>query len=453
MESAAPVDSRIVYSVSRLNQEVRQLLEGSFPLLWIEGEISNFARPASGHCYFTLKDAEAQVRCAMFRQRTLQLRFTPKNGDQVLVRAQLSLYTPRGDYQLIVEHMEEAGDGALRRAFELLKAKLQREGLFDPARKRPLPALPRRLGVITSPTGAAIRDVLTVLRRRFPALPVLIYPVPVQGADAPEKIAAAIRLASERAEVDCLLLTRGGGSLEDLWAFNEEVVARAIADCRIPVVSAVGHEIDFTIADFVADRRAPTPSAAAELLSPDGQAWLAQFQAVEQRLERLLRQRLERLRERVGWLRRHLEQHHPQRRLQDAGQRLDELEQRLIGALRRRLRELDQRRQHLHRRLLGCGPQQTLQLGRQRCADLEARLRSGMLHQLREKQAALAALARQLDAVSPLGTLNRGFALVRREEDGAIVRHVDSVAVGERITATLADGTLRCRVEAKEPSR
>jgi len=450
MQDAKPADFREVYSVSRLNQEVRLLLEGTYPLLWIEGEISNFARPASGHCYFTLKDAAAQVRCAMFRQKAMNVRFTPKNGDQVLVRAQLSLYPARGDYQLIVEHMEEAGDGALRRAFELLKAKLQREGLFDAERKRPLPPLPRRLGVITSPTGAAIRDVLTVLRRRFPALPVLIYPVPVQGADAGQKIAEAIRLANARREVDCLLLTRGGGSLEDLWAFNEEVVARAIAASELPIVSAVGHEIDFTIADFVADRRAATPSAAAELLSPDGGAWLEQLGVLEQRLLRLTQQRLQRMNEQVGWLRRHLEQHHPRRRLQDTGQRLDELEQRLRGAMQRRLRELAQRRQHLLDRLHGCGPQNALRLGQRRCAELDSRLRLAMEHRLKESQAALAAAARQLDAVSPLATLGRGFSVIRRESDGAIVRHADSVAVGERVVATLAHGTLHCRVDAKE---
>lgn len=285
-------DGRAVYTVSRLNQEVRLLLENVYPLIWVEGEISNLSRPSSGHYYFSLKDQEAQVRCAMFRNTAIRLRFQPKDGMQVLVRARVGLYPARGEFQLIIEHMEDAGDGRLRRAFEELKHKLQREGLFDAARKRPLPVPPRRLGIVTSPTGAAIHDVLTVLRRRFPLLPVLIYPVQVQGEGAAEQIAAAIRLANERKEVDLLLVTRGGGSLEDLWAFNEEVVARAIYASEIPVVSAVGHEVDVTIADLVADQRAPTPSAAAEMISPDAGAWLMQLSrhqaCLQQQQQRLL---------------------------------------------------------------------------------------------------------------------------------------------------------------------
>ncbi|MGA7800973.1 MAG: exodeoxyribonuclease VII large subunit, partial [Gammaproteobacteria bacterium] len=286
---------RDVYSVGRLNREVRAALEAGFALLWVEGELSNVARPASGHLYLTLKDAQAQVRCAMFRNRCQFLGFTPQNGMQVLVRARVSLYEPRGDFQLIIEHMEEAGDGALLRAFEALKQRLSKEGLFEEARKRPIPTLPRRVGVVTSPIGAAIRDILSVLRRRFPALPVLIYPVPVQGTDAAPQIAAAVRRASERADCDVLIVTRGGGSLEDLWAFNEELVARAIHDSAIPVVSGVGHEIDFTIADFVADRRAPTPSAAAELVSPDQAEWLAQLRALDARLLQRLQRHLQEL--------------------------------------------------------------------------------------------------------------------------------------------------------------
>src|SRR5512139_1087653 len=258
---------REIYTISRLNREARALLEGHFPLMWIEGEISNLSRPASGHLYFSLKDPFAQVRCAMFRMRGMHLTFRPADGMHVLVRARLSLYEPRGDYQLIVEHMEEVGDGALRRAFEQLKQRLLAEGLFESGRKRALPALPRCIGVITSPTGAAIHDILTVLHRRFPAIPVIVYPVPVQGAGAAEQIATMIHRASERGDCDVLIVGRGGGSLEDLWPFNEEVVARAIYTSAIPVVSAVGHEIDFTIADFVADLRAPTPSAAAEMVS------------------------------------------------------------------------------------------------------------------------------------------------------------------------------------------
>src|SRR5579871_6168918 len=263
---------RKVISVSDLNRAARGLLEGGFPLLWVEGEISNLARPASGHLYFSLKDSQAQVRCALFRNRNLLLRFKPADGMHVLVRGRVSLYEPRGDYQFIAEHMEEAGHGALQRAFEELKQKLTAEGLFDAARKRPLPAAPRSIGVITSPSGAALRDILSVIRRRYPLARVVLYPVPVQGEGSGAKIAAMLRTASERADAEVLILARGGGSLEDLWAFNEENVARAIRASRIPVVSGVGHETDFTIADFAADLRAATPSAAAELIVPDGEA-------------------------------------------------------------------------------------------------------------------------------------------------------------------------------------
>ena len=265
LESPQGTAGRDIFSVSRLNREVRRLLEQGFARIWLEGELSNIARPSSGHLYFTLKDAGAQIRGAMFRNRSQSLRFNPDAGLQVLVRARVSLYEPRGDYQLIVEHMEEAGDGALRREFEELKNRLAEEGLFAAEAKQALPVLPECVGVITSPSGAAIRDVLSVLRRRFPAIPVLIYPVAVQGKAAAAGIAESIRRAATRGDCDVLILTRGGGSLEDLWPFNEEVVARAIFDCRLPVVSAIGHEIDFTISDIVADQRAPNPSAPAEL--------------------------------------------------------------------------------------------------------------------------------------------------------------------------------------------
>jgi len=269
LETGPGTPDRDVYTVSRLNQTARQLLEQGLPRIWLEGELSNLSRPSSGHLYFTLKDSRAQIRGAMFRNRNQLLRFRPQEGMQMLVRCRISLYEPRGDYQLIAESMEEAGDGALQRAFEELKRKLDLEGLLRAEHKQPLPLLPRRIGVVTSPSGAAIRDVLSVLKRRFPAIPVMVYPVPVQGKEAGREIAAMLHRAGERRECDVLILTRGGGSLEDLWAFNEEVVARAIHDCPVPVISAVGHEVDFTIADFVADQRAPTPSAAAELASPD----------------------------------------------------------------------------------------------------------------------------------------------------------------------------------------
>jgi len=283
METTA---NRDIYSVSRLNREVRVLLERGFGSVWLEAEISNFAKPSSGHWYFSLKDAAAQVRCCMFRQRNMLCAFAARDGQKVLVRARIGLYEPRGEYQLVIDHMEDSGLGALKRQFEELSAKLAAEGLFAAERKRPLPMIPKRIGVITSPTGAAIRDILHVLARRFAAVPVLIYPVAVQGATAAAEIAAAVRLAGRRAECDVLILARGGGSLEDLWAFNDEALARAIVASPIPVVSGIGHEIDFTIADFAADVRAPTPSAAAEIAVPDGEEWLISLSRLAHRLQR-----------------------------------------------------------------------------------------------------------------------------------------------------------------------
>src|ERR1700676_4509168 len=328
---------RDIYSVSRLNREVRVLLERGFGSLWLEAEISNFTRPSSGHWYFSLKDATAQVRCAMFRQRNMLCAFTASDGQKVLVRARIGLYEPRGEYQLIVDHMEDAGLGALKRQVEELSAKLEREGLFAAERKRPLPSLPGRIGIITSPTGAAVRDILHVLARRFPAAAVLVYPVPVQGAQAAVEIVAALEAAGRRAECDVLILARGGGSLEDLWAFNDERLARAIVASPIPVITGIGHEIDFTIADFAADVRAPTPSAAAELVVPDAEEWLNAFVRLGVRLQRGMRGRIAEHRERLRWLTGRGSLVRPSAKLAQQSQRLDEVEQRLSRALELRL--------------------------------------------------------------------------------------------------------------------
>ncbi|MBA1145746.1 exodeoxyribonuclease VII large subunit [Ectothiorhodospiraceae bacterium WFHF3C12] len=449
-EASSQGADRDVYTVSRLNQEVKFLLEDTFPLIWVEGELSNFSRPRSGHWYFTLKDEAAQVRCAMFRGRNANVRMEPREGEQVLIRARIGLYVPRGEYQLVAEHMEPAGAGALQRAFEQLKARLEKEGLFDGAHKKPLPRMPKRIGVVTSPTGAAIRDVLTVFRRRFPSLRVLIYPVPVQGENAAPEIAAMIRTADQRREVDALLVTRGGGSMEDLWAFNEEVVARAIYDCGLPVVAAVGHEVDFTIAEFVADQRAPTPSAAAELLSPDGAAWLEGFRQQEQRLLRLMSQGLERRRERMTYLRHRLEQRHPGRRLQELAQRVDELERRLHGALSAALGRRRETWRHLDQRLRAADPSGRIRLLREKRADLTRRLERAMTQALRQRREALAATSRALEAVSPLATLNRGYAVVRTE-DGEVVRDAERLLPGTRVLARVQHGELLCRVEDIDP--
>ncbi|MGH8185415.1 MAG: exodeoxyribonuclease VII large subunit, partial [Steroidobacteraceae bacterium] len=328
------VETRDIYTPARLNREARTLLERGLPALWLEGEMSNLSRPSSGHWYFSLKDHSAQLRCAMFRQRNVLAKFTPRDGAHLLARGRVSLYEQRGDYQFVVDYMEEAGEGALRQRFEVLKVKLAAQGMFASERKRPLPRLPRRIGVVTSPSGAAIRDILQILRRRFCSIPVLIYPTHVQGGSAAGQVAATIRLASRRAECDVLIVARGGGSLEDLWAFNEEVVARAIYQSAIPVVTGIGHEVDFTIADFVADVRAPTPSGAAELVVPDCNEWLRHVVVLARRVRGGLDRKLRAHRDRVTWLQKRLAQLHPGVELRQRAQRLDEMEQRLTRALR-----------------------------------------------------------------------------------------------------------------------
>ncbi|HHJ15782.1 MAG TPA: exodeoxyribonuclease VII large subunit [Gammaproteobacteria bacterium] len=437
---------RNIFSVSRLNREARALLEGGFPRLWVEGEISNLARPASGHLYFTLKDARAQVSCALFRNRALRLDFTPENGTQVLLQAQVSLYEARGNYQLIVDRMEAAGDGALRRAFEVLKAKLYAEGLFDPDRKQPLPELPRCIGVVTSPGGAAIRDVLTVLGRRFPAIPVIIYPTQVQGDGAAAQIVRALQRAGERADCDVLLLTRGGGSLEDLWPFNEETVARAVYACPLPVVSAVGHEIDTVISDYVADARAATPSAAAELLSPDQNELAARVRQLENRLLTLTRQHLQSAAEQLERLTQRIQQSHPGRRLQQQAQRLDELDARLRRGWQYRLARQQARLDALRNRLEHCNPQQQLQRLAARTAQLAQQLEYCINKQVAQRHEKLAVLARALDAVSPLATLQRGYSITLRRRDAAVLQDAREVSAGEQLETRLANGRIFSQV-------
>jgi exodeoxyribonuclease VII large subunit len=422
--AAAPV--RNVYSVSRLNREVRLLLERDMGVLWVQGELSNFSQPTSGHWYFSLKDRDAQVRCAMFRARNLLVGFTPRAGAQLLVRGRLSVYEPRGEYQLLVEHLEEAGLGALQREFERLKSRLSAEGLFAPERKRALPRYPRRIGLITSPSGAALRDILHVLARRYRCSAVLIYPTSVQGAAAVPELVAALRSASARAECDVLILARGGGSLEDLWAFNDERVARAIHACALPVVSAVGHEIDFTIADFVADVRAPTPSAAAELVAPDGAAFRAMLDRTAQRLKGGIGREVRDAAARLAALTRRLGLAHPGARLNQQMQRLDDLTLRLGAATR-------------------------LALGssRVRTERLDARLQRAEGTHLARAGHRLALCSRALDAVSPLATLSRGFAIVTRA-DGTLLTDAALARAGEDIEARLGRGTLLARVTGRK---
>jgi exodeoxyribonuclease VII large subunit len=449
--TASAQNSRDVFSVSRLNAEVRAVLEGSFPLIWVEGEISNLATPRSGHLYFSLKDPHAQVRCALFRAKRQLLRFEPANGTQVLARARISFYEPRGDFQLIVEHLEPAGAGSAQREYELLKTRLQAEGLFDSARKRPLPAFPLRLGVITSPSGAAVRDVLQVLRRRSPQLAVTIFPAQVQGKDAAGELLQALTIALQRGDCDVLLLTRGGGSIEDLAAFNDERLARAIAAADIPVVSAVGHETDFTISDFVADRRAPTPSAAAELISPDATTLLQTVLTQSQRLRASLQRRLVTENRHLERLKGRMQRAAPASRLRQQQQRLDGLDLRMLRSMDAGLARRRQRIDMLSRRLHGQSPARRLQGLQQRFAGLPERLRQAWDHEHRRHGDRLAATARQLHAVSPLATMQRGYSVLRWPGGGVVTRSAQ-VTDGERLEALLADGRLELSVDRVLPA-
>jgi exodeoxyribonuclease VII large subunit len=446
LHAAAVRPDKDVYTVSRLNREVRLLLERGFGSLWLEAEISNLARPGSGHWYFSLKDADAQVRCAMFRQRNLLCAVMPRDGQKVLVRARIGLYEPRGEYQLIIDTLEDAGLGALKRQFEELSAKLAAEGLFNAERKRPLPRLPKRIGVITSPTGAAVRDILHVLARRFPAIPVLIYPVPVQGTHAAAEIIAAVLLAGRRAECDVLILARGGGSLEDLWSFNDEGLARAIVASPIPIITGVGHEVDFTIADFAADVRAPTPSAAAELVVPDAAQWRHAVGRHRAGLERAIRRRLGEHRERLRWVTGRAALVSPAVRLTQQAQRVDELEQGLARVIRRLLQDRRERLRWLGGRAALVSPATRLTQHALRLGNLEQRLQRGARESLRRAREGLLPLVRTLHAVSPLATLERGYAIVSTV-DGAILRDAAAVNPGLVIEARLARGRLRAKVE------
>lgn len=372
------ITDREIYSISRLNREARAQLEGHFPLIWVEGEISNLAKPRSGHIYFTLKDEFAQVRCAMFRMRATHLRFIPREGQQVFARVRVSIYENRGDFQLIIESMEEAGYGALQRAFETLKAKLQAEQLFSQSLKQSIPKNPQTIGVVTSSSGAAFRDILTVLARRNPNIKVIIYPTTVQGEGAASTIVKAIETANRRDECELLIVGRGGGSLEDLWPFNEEIVARAIAASRLPVVSAVGHEVDITIADLVADLRAPTPSAAAELVSTDRTELLLQLQGHFMRLQRTMRSTLQQNSQLLHSARRNLR--HPQQRIQEQSQRLDELESRLQRAIGSKLGSIKEQHNALSSRINGQRPTLRIAQSRRRLQALWAALQRAMNH-------------------------------------------------------------------------
>ncbi|USH01867.1 exodeoxyribonuclease VII large subunit [Grimontia kaedaensis] len=434
-----------IYTVSRLNAEVRLLLENEMGIVWLVGEISNLTMATSGHWYFTLKDRQAQVKCAMFKGNNRRVTFKPANGNQVLVRARLSLYEPRGDYQIIVESMQPEGDGLLQQQFEKLKMQLSAEGLFAASLKKTLPEQPKRVGVITSSTGAALHDILHVLKRRDPSLPVVIYPTQVQGKDAAIQIAQTIGRANSRNECDVLIIGRGGGSLEDLWCFNEEIVARTIAASSIPIVSAVGHEVDVTIADFVADVRAPTPSAAAELVSRDTSVRDQQLLQRTDRLAHAFSRHLSRSQEWLTRLQHRLAMQHPKAQLQQQSQQFDELERRLHQSMRYTLQTEAQRLDRASQKLERYSPANQIPGQKAQLGYVEQRLIEAMRRQLRQHQHALALQMETLDAVSPLATLARGYSITRNDK-GEVIRSASSLKSGDQIRSTFGDGEIQSTV-------
>ena len=433
-----------IYTVSRLNNTVKSLLEETFTRVWVEGEISNFAAPNSGHWYFSLKDANAQVRCAMFKGNQRGLGFIPKDGMQVLIKANVSLYPARGDYQLIADFMEERGEGKLRRAYDLLKKKLETAGLFDEAHKQPLPVYPTRIGIITSATGAAVRDILHVLKRRYPCAAIIIYPTLVQGDTAAPTIVKAIELANQRNECDVIILARGGGSLEDLWPFNEEIVAHAIYQSQLPIITGIGHEVDFTIADFVADVRAPTPSAAAEIVTPDSSELISLLARYQQQIVRLIQQKIIAQQNLLAWTDKHLQQQHPKRKLTEKMQRLDFFELTLIKLQQQQLATLHARTAALAARLQQHLPNTKLQQIRHQLHLANEQLQHQMTAKINIKQSQLANSAATLDALSPLATLKRGYAIATHQHQ--ILRDANQVRTGDKIDVKLMNGQLECVV-------
>ncbi|NMH65507.1 exodeoxyribonuclease VII large subunit [Shewanella salipaludis] len=439
-----------VYTVSRLNGEVRRLLEGQLGKIWLNGEISNFSAPSSGHWYLTLKDSASQIRCAMFKGRNQAVGFRPANGQQVLVKGAISVYEPRGDYQLLIESMLPAGDGLLAQQYEVLKMKLAAQGLFAADTKRPLPQNIQRIGVITSPTGAAIRDVLHVLARRDPSIEVVIYPAQVQGDNAAEQLCQAIDIANRRLEVDVLLLTRGGGSLEDLWCFNSEALAHCIYNSALPVVSAVGHEVDTCISDYVADVRAPTPSAGAELLSQDAANKAQRLAGMLSRLQQSWQHYSLKQERKFSLLEHGLQRQDPKRRLQQFAQRFDEMQLRLENALEHRLHKLTLKQQQLANRLAAHTPSHRLALEARRLDYLGERLHEAMQDRLKGAEQRISYAAHKLETVSPLSTLSRGYS-ISMDATGQVLQSASQLAVGSSLHTRLHKGSLVSTVVAVEP--
>ena len=437
-----------VYTPSELNREVRLHIEMGFPRILLEAEISNLSRPASGHLYFTLKDDKAQVRCALFRSAAGRSGILLENGMQVIARGRISLYEPRGDFQIIVDSVQEAGEGALQRRFEELKQQLDTEGLFDPAHKQALPQYPQRIALVTSPGGAAVRDILHVLERRWPLARIRLYPVVVQGSAAASEIRAAVEAANRHGWAQMLIVGRGGGSLEDLVAFNDETVARAVFASEIPVVSAVGHETDFSICDFVADLRAPTPSAAAELATPDQTVLKEAFARARRQVCRRMQDRLQRDTQRLDHMAHRLQQRHPAVRLAERVQHLDRLRDALIRNARRRLETGSLRLEACSRRLAAHRPDRQLGALAQRLLAARRALDRLAVTGVRTRQEKLRDLVRTLHAVSPLDVIARGYAVLTSHESGSVICSVSQVASGDRVDAQLKDGTLQCVVDS-----
>ncbi|NMP15985.1 exodeoxyribonuclease VII large subunit [Thalassotalea sp. Y01] len=441
-----------ILQVSELTKKVRYILESELSVVWLCGEISNFIAASSGHWYLSLKDAKSQVRCAMFKGNNRSVRIKPANGKQVLVKARVSLYEPRGDFQLIIEQMQDAGEGVLQQKYEQLKAQLQAEGLFEQRYKQPIPEYVQTIGVVTSPTGAAVHDILNVLNRRNPGIKVIIYPTLVQGEGASEQIADAIYTAYERDEVDALIVGRGGGSLEDLWSFNEEAVVRAIFDCDIPIISAVGHEVDTSLSDYVADMRAPTPSAAAEILSKDTGIQRRQIQAMNQALRLNASAIVHRLRHRQQQLLQRLSMQSPVAQLRLQQQKSDDLQIRLINCLKEQHQQRINQQQLLAQRLSSATPARQLPLHATHLADLSTRLKKAMLHSKDNKHMRLAMLAQSLNLVSPLATIGRGYS-ISRDNDGKVIRSIEQINTGDAISVQVNDGQIIAQVTERTDKR
>ena len=445
MQTKTSINTAI--SITQLNRRVKTLIEQGITKLWVEGEISNLSRPASGHIYLSLKDDNAQVSAAWFRSRQGIQKTDYKDGDRVLAFGQVSLYEARGNYQLIIEKMEPAGEGALKRRFDALKIKLANEGLFDDNRKKDLPKIPERIGIITSPSGAAVRDVLSILRRRFPLIPIIIYPAAVQGDSAPAELIKALSTAERRKECDVIILCRGGGSIEDLWAFNDEMLARAIFGCSLPVISAVGHETDFTISDFVADVRAPTPSVAAEIIVPNYSDWLIQLSDLQKRISRLGQRKLDEKIQEIDWLNRQLISNSPTVKLKQQFQGLREMNNRLNSAIKQQVLEYKSLQQIITSKLISFSPKSSLQKSISNFHELQQRITTAVKISLSDKNHAIDLLTKALNTVSPLATLDRGYAIVKSESTNKIIYKTSEIEDGDSIRVQLSEGELIATVK------